>query len=742
MIKHPVLGRSPRNALSLTLGASLLLPGAAVAQGISYSIAPAGASVSWDRDLGLKNHSLYGAQASIDFERLVSLQGYFFTNDKINTAVDRLGLTGPLAGQLTNQRLNMRSMGANVIWKFWKGGIAPFVKTGGGIVEFRPDSGASTKQIALNLGGGLRFGANAPIFLDVFAEDMMLRVDRYALLNPGATTLPADPQSKMLRHNLLVGAAIGVPLGLNTNDREREQAGSVQWGLSGASLTLEPFAGRMQFDKKNGTTTGQTALRDQELAGVRAGIDVGRYVGVRGFYWRGTDNDFKRLESLQSWGGELQFRLNSSPGLSPFLLAGAAQLDFDNDDTTSLAQRGEDKLSLLLGGGVALPLGERFAINATARDYLYGQGNGADSVSSPSDLRHNWMFTLGLRVSVAGKSGSRAADNAIDRNRSLEARMRDDSLRWVASRNGGASVRDSLMIVNGRLVQVAPGQMDSVRMVIARTDSMRVDSIKRAVNAPATITIPVPTVGELYVRYGAAQGMTTAFPQLQGGNTMDSARMAGMSPAERQAYTDRQIDSLVTARVNERMANLRAANPLPAAQAQPPAVVTVPPTAAVVVERQNNYSVIGNNTRGGLMVYSGLTANDGAQIALGGRFDLGPIGNFNSAVHFAPEISFGAGSGGRSTMIVGNLQYLFKKLRLGAERTIQPHIVGGLGVLNFSDQVGSRDGLEGVINLGYGASIPLVKGATNRATPVITLEHQGIDFFQLNRLLVGLSWRM
>lgn len=741
--------RSALPVLACAVGALALAPALGLAQGISYTLAPAGASLSWDRELGLKNHSLYGAQASIDFERLISLQGYYLTNDRINTAVDRLGLTGSLADQLVNQRLNMRSMGANVIWKFWQGGIAPFIKTGGGIVEFRPDSGRRTRQIALNAGGGIRFGANAPVFLDIFAEDMMLRVDRYALLNPNNATLPVDPQSKTLRHNLLVGAAIGVPLGLNTNDRERNQSGSVQWGLSGASLTLEPFAGRLTFDKKTSAGAGQTVLRDQELAGLRAGIDIGRYVGVRGFYWRGTDNDFKRLEKLQSWGGELQFRLNSSPGLTPFLLAGAAQLDFDANDSTATAQRSEDKLSLLLGGGVALPLGERFALNVTARDYLFGQGNGADSVAMPSDLRHNWMFSVGLRVSLAGRSGSNAADNLVDKNRALQARIREDSLRRVAGRGedrmrgDDRSMNDSMIVMNGRLVRVSGMSMDSVRAMVARVDSVRVDSIKRALGAPATITIPVPTVGELYVRYGPPQGMTTTFPSVQAGTAADSARMAGMSAAERDAYIRRQVDSLVAVRVNERMA----AMPTPAVAAppvmmQPPAVVTVAPSEQVVVQRQPGYSVIGNDTRGGLMVYSGITANDGAQILIGGRFDLGPIGNFNSAVHFAPEIAFGAGSGGRSTMLVANVQYLFRKMRLGNERTIQPHIVGGLGVLNFSDRVGSRDGLEGVINIGYGASIPLVKNAMNKAAPVITFEHQGVDFFQLNRLLVGLSWRM
>ena len=178
MSKHHVRATSAAVALVALAASQHSLE----AQGISYTIAPAVTSINWDAALGLKNHSLYGGQASLDFENLISLQGYYFTNDKIGTAVDKLGLSGNLANQLTNQRLNVRSTGANVIWKFWKGGVAPFVKTGGGVIELRPDSGRSTKQIALNLGGGLRIGGDAPVHLDLFAEDMILRVDRYALV--------------------------------------------------------------------------------------------------------------------------------------------------------------------------------------------------------------------------------------------------------------------------------------------------------------------------------------------------------------------------------------------------------------------------------------------------------------------------------------------------------------------------------------------------------------------------------
>ncbi|MEP6765913.1 MAG: hypothetical protein ABJB66_16480 [Gemmatimonadaceae bacterium] len=755
------------------------------AQGISYTLAPAAASLSWDKDLGLKNHSLYGGQGSIDFERLISLQGYYLTNNNINSAVDRLGLGGDLGSQLRNQRLQVRSMGANVIWKFWGGGIAPFIKTGGGVIELRPDSGRTSKQIVLNAGGGLRFGANAPLFLDLFAEDMMLRVDRYALFSNGTGTLPVDAQANHLRHNLLIGAAIGVPLGLNTNDREREKASDLRWGLTGASLTLEPFAGRMQFDDKGSNGT----IADQNLAGARAGIDVGRYVGVRGFYWRSTNSSFKRLTSLQSWGGELQFKLNSGQGLTPYLLAGAAQLDFRENDSTALVLRGTDKASLLLGGGVMMPLGERFALNASARDYVYGQGNGADSVSSPSDLRHNWMYSVGLRVSLGGHSGSDAARRAVDREKSLAARVRDDSSRLDAMHaqmqgkmqanmqpNMQAAMQNGTGMHGERKYSVdSTGRVTRLDSASELTDSAHVVTTNRA---GSLITLPAPTVGELYVRYGDSSGSMFKTPitaadsdarrsrmmaagvnsdelramvrsvvreELASGTaTSDSARWANMSAVDRETYVNRRIDSIVAVRVAARAAS----TPAPVIVAPPTTIVpptqitTQPPSASPVVVEQstNRYSIYGNDRRGGLMVYSGVTVSSSAQISLGGRFDLGPISP-NSSIDFAPEIAIGGGSGGRSTMIVANLQYLFGKIRGGTNWTIQPHVVAGIGILNFSSQVGSRDGLEGVINFGYGVSVPLTRN-TNRAAPVITVEHQGIDFFQLNRLLVGLSWRL
>jgi hypothetical protein len=57
--------------------------------------------------------------------------------------------------------------------------------------------------------------------------------------------------------------------------------------------------------------------------------------------------------------------------------------------------------------------------------------------------------------------------------------------------------------------------------------------------------------------------------------------------------------------------------------------------------------------------------------------------------------------------------------------------------------VHGRDGLDLVINAGYGvtAESPGLRGFANSGARELFIEHQGIGFFGLNRLLVGLVWR-
>jgi hypothetical protein len=41
----------------------------------------------------------------------------------------------------------------------------------------------------------------------------------------------------------------------------------------------------------------------------------------------------------------------------------------------------------------------------------------------------------------------------------------------------------------------------------------------------------------------------------------------------------------------------------------------------------------------------------------------------------------------------------------------------------------------------YGASLPIGSFRAFGRSPELVVEHQGINFFKLNRLLVGVGWR-
>ena len=78
-------------------------------------------------------------------------------------------------------------------------------------------------------------------------------------------------------------AGIAVPLGSSRQERSGPTE-LYQWGIGGASFALEPMVGRLFFDNTQ-------LIEDQDIAGMRAGFDMGRLLGLRGFYWRGTSSN-------------------------------------------------------------------------------------------------------------------------------------------------------------------------------------------------------------------------------------------------------------------------------------------------------------------------------------------------------------------------------------------------------------------------------------------------------------------
>jgi hypothetical protein len=123
-----------------------------------------------------------------------------------------------------------------------------------------------------------------------------------------------------------------------------------------------------------------------------------------------------------------------------------------------------------------------------------------------------------------------------------------------------------------------------------------------------------------------------------------------------------------------------------------------------------------------------LAVNKPAQLALGLRVDLGPVTR-NSPFNLVPEFSYGLG---KNSAILAAANLRWRPLGLRNQSRLTPFVYAGVGILAFDTNVGQFDRTSGVIDFGYGLETSLGRWR-------VFAEHQGIDFFDYNRVIAGLS---
>lgn len=716
------------------------------AQQLRYTLTPTAQWVRWDDGLGIDDAFLYGGRAGFSFGEYIELQGYYLNRGRINAHWDRIGLD---VVDTSQKSLDIQNYGADIVINLSPTQLKPFIRAGGSLLRFKPADGDATRQIALRYGGGIRLGNPGQLQLQLYAEDLLFRIDRHRLA--GVPIVTPDPDADKLRHNLTYGAGLSVPLGGAVSGNDRPSA-----GVGGLSIPVDLFAGVMNFDD-------EMDLDGQNLVGVRTGLDFGPMVGLRGYYWRGVTDGFDRAQGIQSWGGEAQFRLNSGSGLTPYLIAGAGQLDFRDDfnpaDSGAAAVNPVDRTMLILGGGVTLQMSDRLRLNVAARDHLFnGEGNVEDA-SRADDLTSNWMFSAGLSFNLGGRTdGAREAPEpvtvarvdtvVVDREtgeaRAREARAADDRTDETKARGEG--------YVSGRTIQLpVPSEGELyVRYGPTRDSTARMGASAASGTDTETRTAIRDILREELARAGQAQDTTAAARELSEQRLLDridsavTARIdasrgvvsrgvapgaqgqgqgqGAMSELERQRLLA-DIQAIVRDQVRETMAREDALRPRQAAPSVQQPYYEPPRPREERRVHPRSFSA-----------YTGMNVNKGTQFVLGGRLDLGPI----NSVAIVPEFAIGLGNG-TTTLVGANAQYRF-----------DPVVIGGIGDVGFYGQlgaaafVGTLDGdrqLRLMLNPGYGAELTLDNELTRSVgTSRLFVEHQGLQFFKRNRFLVGLRW--
>ena len=649
-------------------------------QGVRFTLAPSAEYVWWDDAVPLKDYTLIGARAGADFGRLLGVTAWYHRGDDIPVNFARSGLVAD-GTPFANTTTDVETFGTNLELKLGSGTIVPFVHGGAGVIRFTPADAPRIEQVNYRYGGGLQYDVARNIRATVLLEDSRFLLRPEALSSETPDVPSEDPRAT--RSNWTASASLGFALGgaRGTYDDTQDR-----WSF--ASIPLEPFVGRLEFDDDN--------MPRQTVAGVRAGVDLGNYVGLRGVYWQGRTDGFGERMPIQGYGAEAQFNLNASLGVAPFLIAGAHRIDYQDDYRDALGMVREDENALVVGGGVGLRLTDKFRLNVAARDFIRSSRD-IDDIASVDELTHNWMLSAGIAFNI-GRSRDRAED--IDRRE----RDRDRDDRWTRD------ARD-----------------DDAREAAIRRMSRpeSADSMRGRV-----IMLPVPENGEIYVRYGATGGM---MERMVRADSVPGHSTAGLSEADIQrivAALSARIDSLLSYRMERMPPAARQATPA-RPQVQAPAAPATPVMVMPRVEtpRIDMPTDTGRVIDGVAAYVAGFDA-----LVLGVQLDAGPLFGLEQ-LRFVPEFAIGI-AGDKSVLFAGGAEYRFGMLQVNETIRLRPHTRLSLGLLAAGGDTDSQFGF----NFAYGVTFEPKDGTTMDRKPRIFVEHQGISFFDQNRFAGGLRW--
>ncbi|MDX1547245.1 MAG: hypothetical protein R3247_09670 [Rhodothermales bacterium] len=746
-------------------------PAGAQVTGINYTVSPIGGRVYWDDQAALSDGWLYGGELGLGFGEFFELGGIYLFGNGFETDFSELSGDDPAVlaalAALDPRDVNLRRYGGKLRVNLGRGNLVPFVTLGTGVLRFDPDDLSASENIYANGGAGLTFSLADRYTLSVAAENLVYRY------NAGRTFFSADELAGIgltpdnFNQQTVYNPALSASAKFYLGGRGEGELTEVDRALlrqlrgGGFRLAVEPFYGQINFNDD------LDFPETQAVAGVNAGVDLGPYVGVRGFYWRaleqeaafddGIQTDFTELEF---YGGELDLRFQGDlvRGLTPYVIVGGGYADVGDGYRDFSGVRPESRYFAIGGGGVELPITRSVKLQAGLRG-LFMSNQDIEDVAEPSNVFSSLMYTGGINFNIGSGGGSLggAVAEEAERGRSAErARAEAMAAELAMLRARIDSLETARRFDPPRYrppneAAVGPAWRE---VVVADGDTVLVES-ERAF-AGRTLTIPVPEEGAIYIRFGNAQGPEPVFGQpmmMPGMQTpvylrapADSAladSLGAVLTAEQirqmvaEAVAEQQPDPGLTAeeferslrRMEQRLEQRIAETQRPRREAGPTDVTVVQEGDRIVDEeadREPSTLVETFNQRELVAVQPliGLRLGEGPeQFLIGARADYRFPGRQS---RLAPELALAFGDK-VALSALANVLYPFGG---GYLDTVQPYAGAGVGFVSDS----GLSGLDLTLNLLVGAEYTFSNGLTFFG------EYSTLDFFDFNRILVGYRW--
>jgi len=764
------------------LAAMVALPGLVSAQvrGVSYSLSPTGSAMSWNNQSGLDGGYMYGGQLGFGFGRFVELSGIYMISTDVKSQLSNINLLGtsvqPRASEFASiyqqRNTDITRYGGNLTFNLGGGVAYPYLSAGTGIIGIDPENRPKSEHIYLSGGAGFKFSIDNRLSLSLGVENLWYRYNPAKTffsdsdLNTLGYSRSAIPDKEIGNWALTAGLTgyLGGRNPSQMSDLDKDLQRQFSGGFRGISLIVEPTVGIIQFNDK------LPYRADQRLAGGSAGFDFGPYVGLRGFYFRGLEEDeWTKFDKFAMYGGEMKFRLNdASTGIVPYLSLGAGYIDINNEYEGRRVAT--DKPFALGGGGVELKLNDNFKLFGSAKAVLVSSDD-LSYVNSTESISNSWMFNGGISFALGSKRKTQ-----VVRYVDSEGRIRE-----------ATTARDR---------EILDLREQIVRAEAQATKVTKPDSVK-------FITLPILEDGEIYIRFGKTGSMKMVSEDshtekgketvVTGGSSLSASdielirlmiqsalretlRENGIiSASSRAARVDTviivreveqrqqstqdagrtevqiKVEGPETQKVDEKAIEDRVLRRLSEQQQNDTAVQSLQRQIAELQQRLDNQStsegskqhvattrvessddsVRDRNTIEKLNL-EGVSATAGFNVAgkpfqflLGVRADYGDV--FGGRFKLSPDATIGF----INTMSYNMNLNLIADVRVDSFEPWLPYAGFGFGILGFSEPPTGVKGVQGTFNLLVGAEKPI--GNSN----AVFLEYVNMNLFKFNRLQAG-----
>ena len=402
---------------------------------VNFIVSPSLGYTMWNSNLNLGNTATYGARVGFGFGPILELRGNYERSFNLKSTLDNVGWTAAhnLAAHVEAANVSYERWGGDVKINLWNNArLTPYVLGGMGVLKFNYDDAAATgtrireEKLYGNLGAGLKINLARRVALSLELRDMLFNV------SPSSQYATLTEQKTLSNWNAL--ASLDIYLGgtqYSKDEVTQAYRRTLNNGFRGLRFAVEPSVAYLNF-------RDEALYRDTWMLGLSAGVDFTSLIGLRGFYYRNTNDadkfSFKTNDDLSIYGANLITRLNVGRGVTPYLSLGAGYINasksyVDRNGNTGTTENGWFALG---GAGLDFPLHRNVSLFGAAEAMLLNKDNPkVTAISDPAKVNVNWMYRAGVRfnLGLTGRSGVEAYRQYSDSRVAAERALAEEKLR-------------------------------------------------------------------------------------------------------------------------------------------------------------------------------------------------------------------------------------------------------------------------------------------------------------------------